>query len=49
MYECGLVEDVNVVSVAEIGDFEELLYVDKNSNVEFEKEFDEILEGNSKY
>lgn len=53
MYECGLVEDANVVSVAETGDLEESPqssgHADKNSNAELEKEFDETLEGNPKH
>lgn len=49
MYECGLVEDANVVSVAETGDPEESPHADKNSNAELEKEFDETLEGNPKH
>lgn len=49
MYECGLVEDANVVSVAETGDPEGSPHADKNSNAELEKEFDETLEGNPKH
>lgn len=53
MYECGLVEDANVVSVVETGDPEESPqssgHADKNSNAELEKEFDATLEGNRKH